>query len=58
MAIFLIIGSIVIFLSFFFFMDDFSDQEKSKNQNYASYLNLVNTKIWIDSYIVFSFLVS
>jgi hypothetical protein len=36
-------------------MDDFSDQEKSKNQNYASYLNLVYTKTWIDSYTTFLF---
>lgn len=36
-------------------MDDFSDQEKSKNQNYASYLNLVHTKIWIDSYTTLLF---
>lgn len=36
-------------------MDDFSDQEKSKNQNYASYLNLVHTKIWIYSYTTLLF---
>jgi len=36
-------------------MDDFSDQEKSKNQNYASYLNLVHTTIWIYSYTTLLF---
>jgi hypothetical protein len=30
-------------------MDDFSDQEKDKNKNYASYLNLVYTKTWIEN---------